>query len=81
VSASDALVRPASNVERLPILIVSDINMSGMTGLEILPKRKKCGLTFRHHITAHGDGIRARPLVGDNFGGGPMRESHLSQRG
>jgi CheY-like chemotaxis protein len=41
VSASDALARVASNIERPPILIFSDINMPGMTGLEMLPKMKE----------------------------------------
>ena len=41
VSASDALARVASNKERPPVLILSDINMPGMTGLEMLPKMKE----------------------------------------
>jgi CheY-like chemotaxis protein len=40
VSSSNALVRAASSVGRPRILIVSDINMSGMTGLEMLPKNE-----------------------------------------
>jgi CheY-like chemotaxis protein len=40
-SASDALARVASTIEQSPILIFSDINMPGMTGLEMLPKMKK----------------------------------------
>ena len=34
----DALARIASTIEQSPILILSDINMPGMTGLEMLPK-------------------------------------------
>src|SRR6202795_1610490 len=40
-SASDALARVASTVEQSPILILSDINMPGMTGLEMLPKMEE----------------------------------------
>ena len=40
VSASDALVRIAHPIEQSLILILSDINMPGMTGLEMLPKVK-----------------------------------------
>src|SRR5437764_7654317 len=38
VSATDALTRIASPIEQTLILILSDINMHGMTGLEMLPK-------------------------------------------
>jgi CheY-like chemotaxis protein len=37
-SAEEALARIASIVEQPLILILSDINMPGMTGLEMLPK-------------------------------------------
>src|SRR3954453_20324207 len=37
-SAPDALTRIASPIEQTLILILSDINMPGMTGLEMLPK-------------------------------------------
>ena len=40
-SASDALARIASTIEQSLILILSDINMPGMTGLEMLPKVKE----------------------------------------
>jgi CheY-like chemotaxis protein len=40
ISAADALTRIAGTVEELLILILSDINMPGMTGLEMLPKAK-----------------------------------------
>ena len=39
-SAVDALTRIASPIEQTLILILSDINMPGMTGLEMLPKAK-----------------------------------------
>ena len=38
VSAADALSRIADPIEQTLILILSDINMPGMTGLEMLPK-------------------------------------------
>ena len=38
ISAADALARIAGSIEQSLILILSDINMSGMTGLEMLPK-------------------------------------------
>jgi CheY-like chemotaxis protein len=38
ISAADALVRIANTIEQPLILILSDINMPGMTGLEMLPK-------------------------------------------
>jgi DNA-binding NtrC family response regulator len=39
-SATDALKRIGSTIEQSLILIISDINMPGMTGLEMLPKVK-----------------------------------------
>ena len=55
-SASEALARVASAVEQPPILILSDINMPGMTGLEMLPKMKEMrpGVPIIM-ITAYGD--------------------------
>ena len=38
MSAADALARVAGTIEQSLILILSDINMPGMTGLEMLPK-------------------------------------------
>ena len=47
ISAADALVRIANAIEQSLILILSDINMPGMTGLEMLPEGQgKCGPTF-----------------------------------
>ena len=40
-SAAEALARIASTIEQTLILILSDINMPGMTGLEMLPKVKE----------------------------------------
>jgi CheY-like chemotaxis protein len=39
-SANDALARVAGSNDQSPIPIFSDINMPGMTGLEMLPKVK-----------------------------------------
>ena len=55
-SATEALARVESSLEALLILILSDINMPGMTGLEMLPKVK----ALRPNvpvimITAYGD--------------------------
>jgi len=56
VSAADALTRIARPIEQTPILILSDINMPGMTGLEMLPKvremRPEVPIIM---ITAYGD--------------------------
>ena len=38
MSAADALARVAGTIEQSLILILSDINMPGMTGLEMLPR-------------------------------------------
>ncbi len=40
ISAADALARIAGTIEQPLILILSDINMPGMTGLEMLPRVK-----------------------------------------
>ena len=45
VSAADALSRIADPIEQTLILILSDINMPGMTGLEMLPKVGRCDPT------------------------------------
>jgi CheY-like chemotaxis protein len=42
-----ALQRIADAGDRLLILSLSDINMPGMSGLELLPKRRPCGPTFQ----------------------------------
>jgi CheY-like chemotaxis protein len=38
ISAADALSRIVNPIEQTLILIISDINMPGMTGLDMLPK-------------------------------------------
>jgi len=55
-SATDALARIASTIEQSLILILSDINMPGMTGLEMLPKVKEMRPNVPIiMITAYGD--------------------------
>ena len=56
ISAADALSRIASTIEQSLILILSDINMPGMTGLEMLPRVKEIrpGVPVIM-ITAYGD--------------------------
>ena len=55
-SANDALKRIASPIEQSLILILSDINMPGMTGLEMLPKVKEMRPEVPViMITAYGD--------------------------
>jgi CheY-like chemotaxis protein len=64
LSASDALARVASNIERPPILIFSDINMPGMTGLEMLPKMKEMRPDVPViMITAYGDADTKRKAI------------------
>ena len=64
-SAPDALARVGNTREHSLILILSDINMPGMTGLEMLPKVKAA----RPHvpvimITAYGDdATRAKAIA------------------
>jgi CheY-like chemotaxis protein len=55
-SAPDALARIANTIEQSLILILSDINMPGMTGLEMLPKVKQLRPDVPViMITAYGD--------------------------
>jgi CheY-like chemotaxis protein len=46
-SASMALQRITDAGNRSLILILSDINMPGMSGLNSCPKRRPCGRTFQ----------------------------------
>jgi CheY-like chemotaxis protein len=56
ISAADALARVASTIEQSLILILSDINMPGMTGLEMLPKVREMRPDVPViMITAYGD--------------------------
>jgi CheY-like chemotaxis protein len=55
-SAADALSRIADPIEQTLILILSDINMPGMTGLEMLPKVREMRPDVPIiMITAYGD--------------------------
>ena len=69
-SAAEALSRIASTIEQSLILILSDINMPGMTGLEMLPRVK----AIRPEvpvimITAYGDAdTRRKALEGGATG-------------
>src|SRR6476619_1533658 len=55
-SAADALSRIADPIEQTLILILSDINMPGMPGLEMLPKVREMRPAVPHiMLTAYGD--------------------------
>ena len=55
-SGADALARIASTIEQSLILVLSDINMPGMTGIEMLPKVKQMRPDVPViMITAYGD--------------------------
>ena len=63
-SATDALSRVASSVGQSLILILSDINMPGMTGLEMLPKVKEMRPEVPViMITAYGDADTRRKAL------------------
>jgi len=70
ISASDALARIAHPIEQSLILILSDINMPGMTGLEMLPKVKELHPDVPVvMITAYGDpDTRRRAIEGGAIG-------------
>ena len=64
LSAADALERIASTMEQSLILILSDINMPGMTGLEMLPKVKAMRPDVPViMITAYGDSDTKRKAI------------------
>jgi CheY-like chemotaxis protein len=64
VSAADALARIAEAVDRSLILILSDINMPSMTGLEMLPKAKALRPDVPIiMITAYGDPETKRKAI------------------
>jgi len=63
-SAADALTRIAKAAEQKLILILSDINMPGMTGLEMLPKVKELRPEVPViMITAYGDAETKRKAI------------------
>jgi CheY-like chemotaxis protein len=63
-SAADALARVASTIGQSLILILSDINMPGMTGLEMLPKVKEMRPDVPViMITAYGDADTKRKAL------------------
>jgi CheY-like chemotaxis protein len=63
-SAADALARIASSIGQTLILILSDINMPGMTGLEMLPKVKEIRPEVPVvMITAYGDADTRRKAL------------------
>ena len=64
VSAADALTRIAAPIEQTLILILSDINMPGMTGLEMLPKVREMRPNVPIiMITAYGDAETKRKAL------------------
>jgi CheY-like chemotaxis protein len=63
-SAPDALARVGDETEHSLILILSDINMPGMTGLEMLPKVKELRPEVPViMITAYGDADTKRKAL------------------
>ena len=63
-SAPDALARIAETIDQSLILILSDINMPGMTGLEMLPKVKEIRPDVPViMITAYGDPETRRKAI------------------
>jgi CheY-like chemotaxis protein len=64
ISANDALARIAGTIEQSLILILSDINMPGMTGLEMLPKVRELRPDVPViMITAYGDPETKRKAI------------------
>jgi CheY-like chemotaxis protein len=63
-SATEALARIGSTIEQSLILILSDINMPGMSGLEMLPKVKELRPEVPViMITAYGDPATKRKAI------------------
>ena len=69
-SAVDALTRIADPIDQTLILILSDVNMPGMTGLEMLPKvreiRPEVPIIM---ITAYGDPETKRKAIAGGAAG------------
>ena len=64
MSAPDALARIAGTIEQSLILILSDINMPGMSGLEMLPKVRELRPDVPViMITAYGDAETRRKAI------------------
>ena len=64
ISAADALVRIANTIEQSLVLVLSDINMPGMTGLEMLPKVREMRPNVPViMITAYGDPETRRKAI------------------
>src|SRR3954453_1610415 len=64
VSAADALTQIGRTIEQSLILILSDINMPGITGLEMLPKVKELRPDVPViMITAYGDPETKRKAI------------------
>ena len=69
-SAPDALARVGDTLEHSLILILSDINMPGMTGLEMLPKVKQMRPEVPViMITAYGDADTKRKALENGASG------------
>jgi CheY-like chemotaxis protein len=69
-SAPDALAQIAATTEQSLILILSDINMPGMTGLEMLPKVKEIRPEVPViMITAYGDPDTRRKAIENGASG------------
>jgi CheY-like chemotaxis protein len=63
-SAADALARVAGTIGKSLILILSDINMPGMTGLEMLPRVRQLRPDVPViMITAYGDAETKRKAI------------------
>jgi CheY-like chemotaxis protein len=70
ISAADALTRIADTIEQSLILILSDINMPGMTGLEMLPRVKQMRPNVPViMITAYGDPETRRKAIENGASG------------
>ena len=64
VSAADALTRISDTLEQTLILVLSDINMPGMTGIEMLPKVREMRPDVPIiMITAYGDPETKRKAI------------------